>query len=94
MKGIAKRKVKGGKLIEVELWYTDTIIEKAIISGDFFLIPGESIEDLENALVGLDKNATPVEIEERLNKVIFKKNIELIGFTEKDLAETVWEALK
>jgi lipoate-protein ligase A len=93
MRGVAKKKVKGGKLIEVELDYNE-FIEHAIISGDFFLHPEEGIEDLEGALVGLSSRSGLEEITFRLEEIISTRELILIGFTPQDLAETVLEALK
>ncbi len=92
MRGEAKKKVAGGKLIEVEVTY-DEEIESAIISGDFFLHPEEGIEDLEKSLVGLEKDATIEEIKTRLEDAIKRKKLELIGFASDDLADLVKDAL-
>jgi lipoate-protein ligase A len=93
MKGEAKKKVKGGKLIKVEIWYEDSI-EKAMISGDFFLHPEEGIEDLEKSLFGLTTNSSLLEVKNRLNDAISEKKLELIGFTSDDLAEIILESYK
>jgi len=93
MKGDAKKKVVGGKLIEVEVTYGQTI-ESAIISGDFFLHPEEGIEDLERSLIGLGKDVSIDEIKIHLDNAITRMKLELIGFTSGDLAELVRDALK
>jgi lipoate-protein ligase A len=50
--GNAAYKVPGGKLIKVSLIEGNGRIQEIKITGDFFLHPEDSIEDLERALVG------------------------------------------
>ena len=50
--GRAEYKVKGGKLIRVQLTAKDKKIKKIKITGDFFLHPEEVIEDIERTLEG------------------------------------------
>jgi len=89
----AVRKIKGGKLILVELWLKDRI-EKVLISGDFFLYPEEGIEELENSLVGLSRDAEVEEIKERIEEVLKQRELQPVGFGARDLAEVVKEALE
>ncbi len=71
--GRSDYKVRGGKMIRVHVWHRDGKIEKVIFAGDFFMHPEESIEDLENVLVGAELE----ESEEIINE--FFRAVELIG---------------
>ena len=50
MKGTASRKIPGGKMVKVSVEY-GYVLENVKITGDFFLHPEESIEDIERAVL-------------------------------------------
>ena len=79
-------KVEGGKMIRINLSYTDKI-EHIKITGDFFLHPEENIEKLEDELIGANKK----EIHEILRK--FFKNVESIGADIEDFYEAIISAI-
>ena len=45
-------KVQGGKLLKVKLSQENGLISEISITGDFFIHPEESIEELEESLIG------------------------------------------
>ncbi len=82
---------KAGKLIKIDLKYDETINEIKI-HGDFFLYPEDSIEKLQQQLVGtrIDKQA----IKERIDAILRQELIESFGFTSEQLAEAILGACK
>lgn len=93
MIGKAERKVSGGKMVKVKAQFNQTI-ETIRITGDFFLYPEEAIVEIEKCIVGTAVNEKTEKIEEKIGKTIKDKNIELLGFSVKDIAETIKEAVK
>ncbi len=80
-------KIPGGKLVKVKLWVEAEKIERITILGDFFLHPEETIQAIENALVGTELNVTP--LESIISKVMSESNASLIGATPKDLVTAI-----
>lgn len=80
-------KVKGGKLIKVQLSERDGKIEKIKITGDFFLHPEDFIEDVEKTLIGkpLEESYLADFIKELMNK----KRVILLGASPTDLAKCI-----
>ena len=82
MIGMASKKVLNGKLVTVLIDYHD-MIRKIRISGDFFIHPEESINEIEEFLVGLDVRLEKEVIEYKLmgirikhsNSLLFSKEI-------------------
>lgn len=87
-------KTPGGKLVRLHIDYSDEIIERVRIYGDFFLHPEESIGDLEGALVGIPKNISPERIQEKLDEKLKLRAAQLIGVETRTLAEMIIEAVK
>lgn len=85
-----ERKIEGGKLVRVKVDY-GYIINQIEISGDFFLHPEESLEKIEDALLNIHPNDSLDEISKRIENVVEKYNIKMIGITPKALAEVVKE---
>ena len=81
-----KNVLKSGKLIKVFLSYDkNNIINSIKITGDFFLYPEESLEKLEENLIGtkLDRNLIRKKIHKSLS------NSEPYGFNEKSLTDAI-----
>ncbi len=89
MKGSASVKVENGKLVSVEVDYSDSI-KSVSITGDFFLEPPEALEEIENSLEGVDVDASESDIVAVLNHV----EAEPIGFDWEDVATAVSEAVE
>lgn len=92
MKGKASLKVKGGKLIQVKIDY-DKIIKNIEITGDFFIHPESSLEEIERCLIGVEVNEEEKEISERIKGVVKSEQAQLIGLSPEDIARVVKEAL-
>ena len=85
--GRASYKVKGGKLIKVQLIEREGVIEDVRIMGDFFLHPEEVIEEVESSLIGqpLDEGV----LAELIESLLRERDATLLGATPKDLAKCI-----
>ncbi len=92
LKGQATCKVEGGKLVNVEVFYNDTI-EKVKVTGDFFIHPEEGLEDVEQALAGVDICSSADGMTNLIERVVTAKQIMMIGVNPKVIAVVVMEAL-
>lgn len=91
MEGKSVLKVPGGKLLKIFLDYDDKI-NKIKITGDFFLYPEESLEKLEEELIGLglDKEVLLKKIDD-----FFKdNNVKLFGIKGSDIVDGVINCVK
>ncbi|MDD5171765.1 MAG: lipoate protein ligase C-terminal domain-containing protein [Candidatus ainarchaeum sp.] len=79
-----EEKVKGGKLVCIEIVPKDGKAAKVRITGDFFLHPEDSINALEQSLEGVDLTSGEDEIAARLKKALGQA--QLIGASPEDLA--------
>jgi len=88
--GRAEYKVKGGKLIKVQLTVRDKKIKKIKITGDFFLHPEEIIEDIERMLEGhvLDEH----ELSSLIKNVMKNKQAVALGASPEDFARCIMMA--
>lgn len=89
----AVEKIVGGKLLGVDAWIEGDIIERVKITGDFFLHPEDSINDLEDACAGVSKGFAVGEVESKITTVIDSKQLNLVGFTAKSLEDVLRKAL-
>ncbi len=89
MQKTVKYKVKNGKLLEIRVIYDEKIQEVKIL-GDFFMYPYEGLDIIEKELVGVRLNIDL--IEEKINDVVKKNNIEMIGIDPKSIAISICEA--
>ncbi len=88
----AKTVSKLGKLVRIELSYSQKsmVIRTIKITGDFFLHPEETIEKLEENLVGVK-----LEKETIRNKIEFAlKNSQFYGFDVDSLSVAILECIK
>ena len=88
LKGFAKFKVPGGKLVEVKLDYSDTI-QNIQILGDFFLYPENALKDIEKALVNLRINESEESMAKTIGIVVKNRSITLIGITPEAIAKVI-----
>jgi lipoate---protein ligase len=93
MRSFAEHKIKGGKLVGIEMEY-DNRIKDIKILGDFFIHPEESLYKIEKALIGLDANASREEITKAIKKIVAAEKAEMIGITPESIAETIEIAVK
>lgn len=86
----AEYKVRGGKLIRVQLAKKSDKIEKIKITGDFFLYPEEVIEDLEKILIGHPIRED--DLKSSVNSFLKKKKATLLGASPTDLVTCIMRA--
>ncbi|HIE18098.1 TPA: lipoate--protein ligase family protein [Candidatus Bathyarchaeota archaeon] len=88
--GRAVYKVKGGKLIKVQLTSEDKKIKSIKIMGDFFLHPEEVIDDIEQTLEGhlLDEQ----ELSRLIREVLASKKAVSLGVSPEDFARCIMMA--
>ena len=85
---VATYKVPGGKLLRIKARVEDGRALGVQISGDFFLAPHDKLFALEEALESFsitDKKA----IVEVVEYVMKRENLQVAGFSAKDLAHTM-----
>jgi len=92
----AEEKVKGGKLICIEVVPKDGKVAKARITGDFFLHPEDTIDSLERSLEGVDLERARLpggesEMAARLKTALGSS--QLIGASPEDLARLFRKAV-
>ena len=85
--GKAEYKVKGGKLIKIQLTKKNNKIEKIKVTGDFFLHPEEIIDDLEDYLVG--QSISQEILEKRIKNFLEDRKAILLGATPEDFARCI-----
>lgn len=91
--GKAIKKISGGKLLRVDVTYS-THIQKVKVTGDFFLDPEDTLEEIEACLAGVRIPLQKEELAARLQEMLEQEQATLIGFTPMDLVEILEEALK
>lgn len=84
-------KVPGGKLVAADLDVADGTISRSNLNGDFFLEPDEALDDINNALVGLDYSATHRVITEAVEAAI-DDSVVMFGFDAHAIATAVRRA--
>jgi len=94
MEGVVDHKVPGGKMLRVRVIVREEggkrIIKELRITGDFFLHPESTIEEIEGALTGESRT------EEEMLSVItefLKGDVILFGASAFDIARVVFEAV-
>ncbi|MDR0837328.1 MAG: lipoate--protein ligase family protein [Propionibacteriaceae bacterium] len=85
-------KVRGGKLVQVELDVIDGRLSSVHLSGDFFVEPDEALDVINGALNGLPAAATTVELAAAISSAL-PTDARLIGFTPEAVAIAVKRAL-
>ncbi len=92
MEGTYKLKVPGGKLVIAKVSYSDKI-ERVQILGDFFIHPEESLSKIEDVLIGSLINSTKSEISAKIDGLVAKEEIEMIGVTPDAIAQAIVKAI-
>ncbi len=92
MEKIVTEKIHGGKLVRIKINFEKNI-ENIKITGDFFLYPEESIEKIENSLIGIDKNSSEEIITNKIKKIVKENNIELIGIDEESISKLIIKSI-
>lgn len=77
-----------GGLIKVSLSIKDDIINKIRITGDFFMFPEESLEELEKFLIGVKVEANA--LQHIVNEFLSRKNVQT-SLTANDLTTAIMQ---
>jgi lipoate-protein ligase A len=85
-------KVPGGKLLCAKVETEDNKISFIQFTGDFFLLPENDLEDLENQLIGIRTN--PDTITEKIIDFFKTRNTVIAGAKPEDFAYVLNNALK
>ncbi len=93
MKGFARRKVPGGKMLSIKVQY-GKVITKVEILGDFFMYPDDALSDIEHSLVNMKASESEEKLAKAISKVADAQKVQMIGITPKEIAGTVKEAMK
>ena len=93
MEGRASEKITGGKLVRLQLEYT-SLINKAIITGDFFLHPEDKLECIEQCLRNLPLTLSEEEFQKQIEKTVQQENILMVGITPDAIARLVKKAIQ
>ncbi|WP_040159361.1 lipoyl protein ligase domain-containing protein [Nigerium massiliense] len=88
-------KVRGGKLVAVDIETDDQVITSAHVFGDFFLEPDDALEDISGAIVGQPVNVSAVALSQAIRARLDERTepVELIGFDTDAVAIAVRRAL-
>ncbi len=85
-------KIPGGKLVKVKLSTSSGKIEQVRILGDFFLHPEETIQVIEDSLVGCKEDENY--IARAIEQVLKNSDATLIGAAASDFSKTIMTAWK
>jgi lipoate-protein ligase A len=85
-------KIPGGKLVKVKLDTSSGKISDVKILGDFFLHPEETLQRIEESLIGSTADETSVE--NIVAQALTESDATLIGATAADIAKTIMMAWK
>lgn len=87
--GRADLKVMGGKLVSAETVVNAGYLVEVKITGDFFMHPEETIEDLEKELRGI-----PVgDLDRTVAEFFSRRSVELIGASSDDFVKVLKSSL-
>ena len=88
-------KVRGGKLVSVDVTIAEDRIATAHVFGDFFLEPDDALEDLSGALVGMPVAATAEDLAAAITARLEARPepVDLIGFDTAAVAIAMRRAL-
>ncbi|MDI9628785.1 MAG: biotin/lipoate A/B protein ligase family protein [Acidobacteriota bacterium] len=85
-------KVRGGKLVAVDVEVLDGRLAHAHVSGDFFLEPDSALEDIDAALNGLPADSSAKVLAGAIEAAL-DDHVELIGFNPEAVGIAVRRAL-
>lgn len=85
-------KTPGGKLVVVDFDVHDGQIVDPMVSGDFFLYPEESLEQIVGSLVGLSVDTSEEQIAQVVAAAV-PDGTELLGFSPEAIAIAVRRGL-
>ena len=86
-------KVRGGKLVAVDIEVLDGRLAHAHVSGDFFLEPDSALEDIDAALNGMPADSSAKALAGAIEAAL-DDQVALIGFTPEAVGIAVRHALE
>jgi lipoate-protein ligase A len=84
-----EEKVPAGKMVGIDLEIAEGRIARIKITGDFFLHPEKTIENIEEALIGCSID----DVAETVSKVLSENKAQLIGVAPEDIENLVKKAV-
>lgn len=81
-------KVPGGKLVKVDFAVADDTLREVVVSGDFFLYPEETLEEIRMSLEGLPASTDEAGIADHIRSRI-DPGAELLGTSPEAIAIAV-----
>lgn len=93
MIGKAEEKVAGGKLVRIKVDY-DKKINSVHITGDFFLHPEDSINQIEALIAGVSIDEEESKISDKIKSYVQSQEIQMIGISPEVIARVVKAAIK
>ncbi len=88
---LVQEKLLGGKLLCVDVEFSEGRIGKIRITGDFFLYPEETIERIEESLVGMKADGR---LDVMILSALTKNRARLIGASPEDIERLIKRARK
>lgn len=85
-------KVRGGKLVAVDVDVVDARLANVRVSGDFFLEPDTALETIDAALVGMPQNASVADLAAAIDARL-GEDVTMIGFNSQAVGIAVRRAL-
>jgi len=88
----ASYKIPGGKLVKVKLSVISEKIDQVRVMGDFFLHPEETIQVIEESLIGCKQDENSIRI--LIEQILKNSEATLIGAAASDFSKTIMMAWK
>ena len=90
--GSITKKIIGGKLVRIDITFDDHI-QNAKLTGDFFLHPEDTLEDIVNVLEGASIPIQSNVLQKAIEAVLKKNEAQLIGANAEDIISILEEAV-
>jgi hypothetical protein len=84
---------KFGKLLQIETTFDETI-NALKITGDFFMHPEDTLEEIVSGIIGMQVPIQKEEMTKKLNSIIDQYQAELIGISTEDIVNTLDEVTR
>ena len=91
--GQSSKKVSGGKLIRLDVTYSNKV-ERVKITGDFFLHPEDLISSIEESLSRCDIPVNHAMLVQKIDLIIHENEATMIGISPEDIVSVLEDALK
>ena len=90
--GSITKKIIGGKLVRIDITF-DERIKTAKLTGDFFLHPEDTLEDIVEVLIGASVPIQHEELRNKIEAVLEMKDAQLIGASAEDIVNILKEVV-